>query len=338
MSSEIALPPQVASSSVFMAWGPPSYTMRTRLLAARLGMEVEHIYSSKRRGALIAPFKYTYQALATMLLLARRRPRLLFVQHPPSFAPLFAVLYGALSGADVVIDAHSDAFSSPYWSRPRWLARWMARRATTTIVTNEHQAELVRSWGAHATVVRDIPGRVDVAPASLAGDFNVTVVATFAPDEPIDEVLDAATSLPDVTFRVTGDHTRRFDGLEDMPSNVLFTGYIDEAEYQGLLAGSDAAMVLTTRNHTMQRGACEALSMGVPIITSDWPLLVDYFNRGTVYVDNSATDIARGVAEMRRHHDRFTGEVMALRDDVLTEWEGARDSLVSLVVPAGAHD
>ena len=33
----------------------------------------------------------------------------------------------------------------------------------------------------------------------------------------------------------------------------------------------DGILALTTHDHTMQRGACEAVSLGVPIITSDWP-------------------------------------------------------------------
>jgi hypothetical protein len=38
-----ALPHEVADGAVFIAWGPPAYTNRTRPLAAALGVEVRHV-------------------------------------------------------------------------------------------------------------------------------------------------------------------------------------------------------------------------------------------------------------------------------------------------------
>ncbi len=328
-----ALPAEHASRAVFLAWGPPAYTMRTRLLAKQLGIEVRHVYSTRRRGALVAPLKYGYQALVTTGYLLRRRPRLVFVQNPPGLAVAWVALYCAVSGARFVADAHSDAFMSRYWSRPEWLYRILARRALATVVTNDHFADIIRGWGARACVIRDIPAEFDSTPVQLDGDFNVAVVTTFAPDEPIDAIFRAAASLPEVRFRVTGDHNRENATVPSpVPPNVELTGFLPDEEYYGLLRGSDAAMVLTTRDHTMQRGACEALSVGTPIITSDWPLLVDYFRKGTVHVDNTADGIGRGVKTMWRDLARYRGEILELRDEVGAEWERARGELVALVV------
>jgi hypothetical protein len=38
-------------------------------------------------------------------------------------------------------------------------------------------------------VVRDIPTRFDPAPYPLGPELNIAVVATFAPDEPLEEVV-----------------------------------------------------------------------------------------------------------------------------------------------------
>ena len=65
--------------------------------------------------------------------------------------------------------------------------------------------------------------------------------------------------------------------LAPKPANVSFTGFISYAEYLGLLQDSTGVMVLTTRDNTMQRGAYEALSLAVPIITSDFKVLRDCF-------------------------------------------------------------
>lgn len=339
MTGMTELPPDVAERAVFIAWGPPSYTNRTRPLAAALGIEVCHVYSIRRRGALAALVKYPYQTVATTWLLFRQRPGLVFVQHPPSFTAMLAAAYGALTGTPFVVDAHSDAFDSPWWSRPRWLQRRVARRALTTIVTNDHFAGLIRSWGASSMVVRDFPTDFDPAPYPMGPEFNIAVVATFAPDEPLEEVVAAARSLPDVRFRVTGD-TRREDATipQALPANVELTGFLPLADFHGLVHDSDAAMVLTTRDHTMQRGACEALSLGTPIITSDWPLLRDYFRKGTVYVDNTAAGIRGGVEELRKDLERYRLEIVQLRIDSGAEWETTRDELVRVILADVAVD
>jgi len=318
---------------VFIAWGPPAYTNRTRPLAAALGVEVRHVFSIRRRGALAALVKYPYQVVATGWYLFRRRPALVFVQHPPSFTAMVAALYGVLTGTPFVVDAHSDAFDSPWWSRPRWLQRRVARRAVTTIVTNDHFADLVRGWGARATIVRNFPTSYEADPYPMGPELNIAVVATFAPDEPLDEVVAAARSLPDVRFRVTGDTRRQGATIPSgLPANVELTGFLPLGEYYGLVRGSDAAMVLTTRDHTMQRGACEALSLGTPIITSDWPLLRDYFCKGTVHVDNTAAGIRDGVGELRDGIHRYREEIVQLRLDTEVEWEQARDELVAVIL------
>lgn len=333
MTGSSALPREVADDAVFIAWGPPAYTNRTRPLAAALGMEVRHVYSTRRRGALAAVVKYPYQAVATTWYLFRRRPSLVFVQHPPSFTAMVAAVYSAITGSPYVVDAHSDAFDSPWWSRPRWLQRVVARRALTTIVTNDHFADLLRRGGAHASIVRDFPTDFEPAPYPMDRGLNVAVIATFAPDEPLAEVVTAARALPDVMFRVTGDTRREGATIpSDLPPNVELTGFLAAADYYGMVQGSDAAMVLTTRDHTMQRGACEALSLGTPIITSDWPLLRTYFCKGTVHVDNTAAGIRDGVDRLRDDLDRYREEIVELRTDVMAEWEMAREALVQRIL------
>jgi hypothetical protein len=64
------------------------------------------------------------------------------------------------------------------------------------------------------------------------------------------------------------------------------------------MASVSAVMVLTTRDQTMQMGAYEALSLGQPIITSDWQILRDSFGPAAAYVDNSPESIVRGVLDV----------------------------------------
>ncbi len=184
-------------STLFLVWGPPSHGPRSQVFARELGIkELHFIYNTTKRGAFVAPFKYLLQAVKTVRLLFRKRPGVIFVQSPPSPAVIFVYLYCLVTGSQFFIDAHSAAFTFPIWSRPHWLYRFLARKAVATIVTNEHFAQAVKEWGANAFVLRDIPTTfVRNESYPVKGDFNVVVINSFGPDEPLDEVLAAADKL-----------------------------------------------------------------------------------------------------------------------------------------------
>ena len=325
--------------SLFLVWGPPSHGPRSKVFARELGINVHFVYSTTDRGLRVAIRKYSYQAVKTLQLLYRKRPEIVFVQSPPSFAVVFVHIYCATTRSQFVVDAHSGALQSSHWTRPRWLYRFLARNALATIVTNEHFAGVIRDQGGRALVLRDIPTEFpDDGAFPVDEDFTVVVVNTFAPDEPLDDVLAAASGLEGVTFYVTGDTNRPGVALPvTVPENVHFTDYLPDESYYSLLKASGAVMCLTTRDHTMQRGACEALSLGKPIITSRWPLLQDYFHRGTVHVDNTSDGIRSGVVEMVVDHDRFQKEIVELQRDQQREWEMALSSIISLL-DAGAGE
>jgi glycosyltransferase involved in cell wall biosynthesis len=335
LADEIPSPlAELRERSLFLIWGPPSHGPRSRVFAQVLGIaDIHFVYSTRRRGWLAAPAKYPYQAIKTLQLLFARRPRLVFVQSPPSFAVLFVYLYCLLSSARYVVDAHSAAFQRRVWTWPRWLHRFLARRAVTTIVTNEHFQRQVQGWGARAFVLRDIPTAFDTSGEyPLDGEFNIAVVNTFAQDEPLDQVLEAAAGLPKVQFYVTGRKEAAPPGLlAGAPSNVHFTGFLPDASYYALLSGAHAVMCLTTRDHTMQRGACEALSLGKPIITSDWPLLRAYFHKGAVHVPSAAAGIRQGILEIQRRYDNYTAEIKRLQASQRREWQEKIEALMQLI-------
>jgi len=322
--------------TLFLVWGLPGQGPRSQVFARELGIsELHFIHTALQRGLLFAPLKYACQAVQTMLVLVRKHPRIIFVQSPPSLAVLVVFIYCALTGSRYLIDAHSAAFL-PFWTYPKWLHRFLARRAVTTIVTNEYSQEEINRWGGHAFVLRDIPTtfpRLESYP--LNGNFNVVVINTFSPDEPLSEVMEAASALADFHFYVTGRDAEGSQALKaDAPANVHFTGFLPNEQYYALLATSQVVLCLTTRDHTMQRGACEALWLGKPLVTSDWPLLREYFHQGTVHVMNDRSDIYQGLLKMKKHYQRYAAEIRDLQTARKQEWEQKAAALVELVQAA----
>lgn len=300
-------------------------------MARRLGIPLRRIHVLKTKPYL-APVRYPVQAGLTLLQLFRERPQLVLVQAPPVFAPLFAWVYCALTGAGLIIDAHTDALQGPLWQWAWPLQRWLSRRALTTLVTNVHLQQLVRRWGAESHVITDIPSDLPAGtPYSFAHPFNIVMVSSFAPDEPLEAVLEAARRLPEIGFYVTGDPVQGFKRLPaTLPANLTLTGFLPDDQYYGLLRSAQAVMALTTEDHTNQRGACEAVWVERPVITSDWPFLREAFHLGTVHVANTPDGIVQGVLQMRAEHGRLAGEIGQLQAERRAHWQAAVAQLADL--------
>jgi glycosyltransferase involved in cell wall biosynthesis len=320
--------------SVFLVWGRPDQGPRSQALARELGIETTlFIAAPGRRGRLWAIPRYGVQAFRTIAGLVRLRPRVVFVQVPPSFVAWIAAAYGRATGAAYVLDAHSAAFQVGAWMRPRRVFRWVTRGAVATTTTDEHWAALVRAAGGRAFVIPDVPTDFPTGePYPRSDRFRVVVVNTWAPDEPIGAVLEAARQVTDIEFVITGSVRRATVDVGAAPANVIFSDFLPEPRYHALLAGADAVMCLTTRDHTMQRGACEALSHGRPIVTSDWPLLRAYFRKGAVLVDPSPDGIRDGIARLRLAYQVYLREVLELRDEEREMFRSRRDILITAVM------
>jgi glycosyltransferase involved in cell wall biosynthesis len=275
--------------------------------------------------------KYWRQGRTTAAILRDERPEVVFVMTPPLFAAIPAFWYAARRGKRVVLDAHSAAFMHPRWRWFQWLQRWMCRRAVTTLVHNDHIARLVRDVGGHATVVPDVPvvfTEREVFPRPA--EFTVAVVCSFNYDEPVEAIVAAAAALPDVRFFVTGNPKHLDERIKRrMPPNMTLTGFLSTAAYGGLITGADAVLTLTTRDHTMLRGAYEAIYQGTPVIVSDWRLLREAFPEGAVHVDNSAEAIASAVRRLQTDYAGFKAGAARMAERKLTDWERTKQALVA---------
>jgi glycosyltransferase involved in cell wall biosynthesis len=304
-----------------VAWAP--HSRRSETFSRELGGKLYLIHYLRFRSLIHAAPKYLLQAPRTLQVLFKERPRAVHVQNPPFVAGLVVYLYCQTTGAKFVFDHHSAVFGPKWeWSFP--FQKFLARRAATNIVTNQHWADVMHSWGAKSLIMYDpfldLPRgeTFDVKPG-----FNVAFISSFAGDEPLEDVLQAAGQLPDVHFFITGDTRRKPDSFfASAPSNVTFTGYLkSDSQYIGLLRAVDAIMALTTRNYTLQLAGCEAVSVGKPLITSDWPCLQELFAKGTVFVANSADSIRDGVLIMQDRHKELAHEITTLRQDRRKEWD-----------------
>ena len=304
---------------IFIAWF--RYSRRGQLLAEKFKIKVFLVYSLKHKYYL-SPIRYLLQSIRTIRILIREKPKIVFVQNPPIFASLLVFLYTKINDKKFIIDSHTGALLAPWWKWSLPLHAFLSRRALITIVTNKYLEKIVKSWRAKAYIIADIPTVFDRSEKfSTKGKNNIAVINTFSPDEPIEQILEAASYLPDIFFYITGDTIRaKKKYLYNHPDNIKFTGFLTDDKYIGLLRSVQAVLVLTKDNYTMQRGACEAVSLGKPIITSNWRILREYFKKGTIFVDNSSHGIKEGILSFIKQKTTLEEEILLLRKERWKEW------------------
>lgn len=248
-----------------------------------------HELTTTYRGAL----RYFILTLRTAKLLRRCRPRAILVQNPSLVLAALAVCLRPFFGYRLTVDAHNEAVE-PFLNRSapiRWLTHWVLRRADLTIVTNEPLARVVRKIDGKPLV---LPDRIPTPPANQAKaleGLNLVLIATYAGDEPYQQVLQAVAGL-DLTLYVTGNHLKLpVQVREAAPPNVRFTGFLNEAAYWSLLSQVDGVIDLTTMDNCLVCGAYEAVSLRKPLLLSDNEASISLFADCALFTDNSVASI-----------------------------------------------
>ena len=282
------------TSVLFISWQP--YCSRSDNIAREFqGKSYKIYYGFLGSNYATIFFKYGLQFVRTLLVLFKELPETVFVMSPPVFANVAVWLYCLLKSKKYIVDMHTGAFD-PMWKKVRLLQRFFSRNALFSIVTNDDLAEELRRWGVDYVIVPDVPIVFETPKVPTLNENRiVTLVNTFSKDEPIDNFLMAASNIRDAKFFITGRINKNNNHVKNASDNIVFTDFLPDDEYYGLLLASDLIVVLTTRDKTMQRGAYEAIYLGKPVVTSDWKVLRDNFTVGAVFVDNSINGIEEGI-------------------------------------------
>lgn len=259
----------------------------------------------------------------------RIKPEVLFVQNPSMVLALLAVCFGRLTGTTVVVDRHTtfrlnrkNSLSVDYVAylvMNRLTLSW----ASVTIVTNEYLAQLVRKARGFPFVLPDKVPEIGLPSTQLAEGWisqthrtrpSFLVIGSFAEDEPIEQVINAVkrfgSDRPKVFVSGRVAKAKR-EVLELGRDIVEFTDYLADQEFYALLRAVDAAIVLTTSDHTMLCGCYEAVAAEKMLITSDKTVLLEYF-QGAVFVSNDPDSIFEAMnvtVEECRKHSRKVGEL-----------------------------
>lgn len=296
---------------------------RSLELAKKLGCD---LYVMEYTGLM----KYPKAILKTFGILRSTKPDILFVQNPSMILAAFACIYKFASQTTLIVDRHTTfLLTRKYRNTPKiiifkLLHRFTIRHADLTIVTNEFLAGLVRRLNGRPFILPDkLPDLPNEKKLTLQGRRTVLLISSFGIDEPVREAIEAMRSFHsnDVFLYITGNY-RKLDAsiTSSAPSNVVFTGYLDERTFIDMIYSVDAVMALTTADYTMLCGCYEAVSAGKPLITSDKKVLKEYFT-AALFVDNTPKGIAAGIERIIANPEIYRENVARSKQKMLVEWE-----------------
>jgi glycosyltransferase involved in cell wall biosynthesis len=303
------------AGAIWLTWEPHR---RTRELAAALQLELVELHAG--RGG----WRYPRLLAQTAHTVLRHRPALVFVQCPSIVLGLAAVMLKQVFGFILVADLHNEAvspfnYSSRIYQR---IVRLIWSGADICIVTNHALKRLVERSGATTCVLPDrVPALSPAGPsAGRERIVKVVFICTFAPDEPVREVIQAAGILgPGFQLAVTGD-PRRLPLDIVLPPNVELTGFLPDAGYEQTLRDADVLLDLTRMDDCLVCGGYEAVAVEKPLVTSDTAALRTLFSRGTVFATHDPLALAAAIVRASEERERLAGEMRTLKQELAVSW------------------
>lgn len=287
-------------TGLFIVWR--IFQRRSDSLAACFNLEVKYYYSPwEEKSRLHKAWSYVFKTAGTLRDLFSLKPAVVFIQLPPTPVLYIAAAYCALANCKLVADCHNAMIYSRWLNWP--FAKQLLRSADALLVHNEDVEEYAKGFHINAITLRDpLPRLTSTVDTSLNSRYDFTrqpyiiVPWSFSPDEPIDELIQAAASMPEINFVMTWFAERLPQEVRNsLPSNLVLTGYLDDTDFNAIFSQATAALVLTTREGTQPSAASEAIVLGVPLIVSDLKTTRRLYQDMPVYIKNTAEGISTGV-------------------------------------------
>ena len=232
---------------------------------------------------------YIRASLGTLLALIRDSPHAILVQLPQGPLLLETLLLKTLRKYKVVADVHSGFLVTMDWKG--WLLNTpfvrFLQKTDLILVHNDLLLNLIpKNLRAKTLVVLD-PWYLICNGEHKTGQGDYIVFpASFAPDEPLEEVINSINSFNiDVRIYVTGNWRRQPRIVKHASNRVIFTGYLKDDDYYKLLLNAKAVVTGTKREYTSLMSAWEAIAYVKPLALTKTKTLENLFKDYAVFYD-----------------------------------------------------
>lgn len=158
-------------------------------------------------------------------------------------------------------------------------------------------------------------------------------ISSFAVDEPFDEMLEVSKLLANSGLKLfwTGKPPEMVDGIRSNYPNICFTGFLKFNDYYNLIGNAECLIALTFEEDCLQSGAREAISVEVPVVTSDTKTLREYLDTAAVFTKIDVGDIYTSIQNAICNKDDFVQKIKRLKAKRKNEYTSQISYLCSLI-------
>ena len=309
-----------SNTGLFIVWR--IFQRRTESLAREFNLDVCYYYRPwEEKSKFHKALSYIFKTFGTVTDLIRHKPPIVFIQLPPTPLLYIVATYCKITGSKLVADCHNSMIYSRWLRWP--LAKALLRRADITLVHNKDVEVYAKRFNLDTITLRD-PLPVLESPSQsnlldrigISENHYIIVPWSFAPDEPINELIQAAAALPDIIFVMTWFAEKLPPGVRNsLPPNLILSGYLDDEDFNTLFSKSIAAIVLTTREGTQPSAASEAIVLGIPLIVSDLNTTRQLYDNMPIYTKNTSEGIREAAQEVVDNHDKYQSKITVFKDN-----------------------
>lgn len=264
---------------------------------------------------------------------------LVIVQLPQGPLLLEALIIKKLVGCKILADVHSGFLMKWEWKSALLNLPFNAflTSADLVMVHNEPERSLLPVECREKALVVYDPWNV-MPPIKTDSERTrqyIVIPSSFAPDEPIEEILRSISpSKLNIRVYITGNWKRRPSVKKYASEKVVFTGYVPKEDYLRLIANSSAVVAGTKQEYTVLMSAWEAVAYGKPLALSETVTLRSLFQDYAVYYDWRNSQSIIEAFEKVLQHDPSTLSRENLRLRTLKSVRKLEKSIEKLSAPS----
>ena len=268
--------------------------------------------------------KHPYFILKTLFELFKHKPQNLIVQNPSIILALEACLFRRFFKYKLIVDAHNGGLIPDVVTLPvlQSIYQYVQKFADITLVSNRYLGEVVEKNKGTPFVLPDKLPDIKFDKSTVNVKIKVVYICTFAIDDPYLAVLEACRMLPEgINVYFTGNYNKSDILKKNISKNITLTGFLSDQKYWDLLKSADLIIDLTTRRDCLVCGAYEAVSTETPMILSNSRVLREFFNKGAVFTEVEASEIASAIITSVEKIRELQLGIKKLKCELNEKWE-----------------
>ncbi|MGF3498292.1 MAG: hypothetical protein ACQXXL_01535, partial [Candidatus Methanosuratincola sp.] len=161
------------------------------------------------------------------------------------------------------------------------------KKCDLIVIHNKKMSELLPEGANEKTLVVYDPWHlIEPFPKNIQNEKYIVFPASYHPDEPLREVLEAVKNLcPNVKLKVTGDWRRCQDLKKYESEKISFTDFLTKEKYDSLIANSSGIISGTKKEYTALMSAWEAIAYSKPLAINETETLRECYDSYPIFYD-----------------------------------------------------